>query len=195
MHKFNPKKAEKLLDPRREKILPVEAVLRKLSPIPGEYFADIGCGPGYFTIPLARQLGPHGRVYAVDISEEMLELLRERVAQEHLTNVKTVLSGESAITLPNNAVDGVLVVNVLHELEPQNRSALVRELKRIARSTGRLYIIDWAKEQSEVGPPVSERVAVEEVVRYLEEQDIKVIDTEPVGTGHYLVSAVFSTLE
>lgn len=84
---------------------------------PGMVVADVGAGDGYFTVRLARRVGPTGRVIATDVIPEHLDRLRARVAREGLTNVDFVLSGFDNPALPTASVDVALLVRMYHEIE------------------------------------------------------------------------------
>ncbi len=84
---------------------------------PGMTVADVGAGDGYFTVRLARRVGPTGRVIATDVLPEHLERLRARVTREGLSNVDFVLSRYDDPALPAGAVDVALLVRMYHEIE------------------------------------------------------------------------------
>ena len=71
-HKFDPSMRDHLLEPKRARYLPAREILSKFPLKAGGAAVDIGSGPGYWTIPMAELLGPLGRVYAVDLSEETI---------------------------------------------------------------------------------------------------------------------------
>lgn len=155
-HKFDPGNMEKLERLDRRQWQSPETVLQSLGLKEGEVLLDVGCGPGYFTIPAARVVGAAGRVYAIDISLEMLMRVGQHVFAEGLANVTPVVSKETNIPLPDGCADTALLVNVLHEAEdPQ---ALLAEIRRLTRPGGRLLILDWRREPTPVGPPVEERI-------------------------------------
>ena len=83
----------------------------------GSTVADLGAGGGWFTIRLARRVGPNGLVYAEDIQTQMLEATSRRVAREGLQNVTTVLGTPSDPRLPDGKLDAVLIVDAYHEME------------------------------------------------------------------------------
>src|SRR5919201_1315272 len=97
--KFNPANLERQLGEERRRSLDPEDYLDLLALRPDMVVADVGCGPGYFTLPLARRL-PQGRVLACDIQQEMLDVLRQRVSEAGLTNVETARSAEDRVPLP-----------------------------------------------------------------------------------------------
>ena len=81
----------------------------------GSIVADVGAGAGWFTVRLARRVGPHGRVYAEDIQQPMLDAIAYRVSREGLSNVETVLGTAEDPMLPAD-LDAVLIVDVYAEV-------------------------------------------------------------------------------
>ncbi|HET8578198.1 MAG TPA: class I SAM-dependent methyltransferase, partial [Methylomirabilota bacterium] len=118
-----------------------ELVIAALGVHPGDRVADLGSGSGYFTLRLARAVGPGGRVYAVDVDEEMNEYLRHRVAQAGLANVDVLLGRFDDPLLPDGGVDLVLVVDTYHHLK--DRPAYFRKLQRDLAPGGRVAVIDF----------------------------------------------------
>jgi ubiquinone/menaquinone biosynthesis C-methylase UbiE len=118
-----------------------ERVVAALGIRPGDRVADLGAGSGYFTLRLARAVGPEGKVYAVDVDEKMNEYLRERVAQAGLANVDVILGRFEDPLLPDGGVDLVLIVDTYHHLE--NRPAYFRDLRRDLAPGGRVAVIDF----------------------------------------------------
>jgi SAM-dependent methyltransferase len=111
---------------------------------PGATVADIGAGSGYFTERLARLVGPNGRVYASDIQPGMLDLIRQRIARERLTNVVLVLGDPADPKLPEASIDLALMVDVYHELaDPQ---VVLAHIKRALKPAGRLVLIEYKGE-------------------------------------------------
>jgi SAM-dependent methyltransferase len=122
--------------------------------------ADIGAGSGWFTVRLARRVGPNGRVYAQDVQPEMLAAITRRVQREGLANVRPVLGRGSDPHLPDGVgLDGVLVVGVVHEIE--DRVTLFRNLGQALKPSGRLGVVDFRPGDSGPGPDAADRVAAE----------------------------------
>jgi ubiquinone/menaquinone biosynthesis C-methylase UbiE len=95
---------------------------------PGQTVCDLGCGNGFYTVELARRVGPTGTVYAVDIQPEMLRMLAERATVENLPNIRPVLSTAIDPRLPAGKIDVVLCVDVYHEFShPEAMLARIRE--------------------------------------------------------------------
>lgn len=120
-----------------------EHVLDVLGVRPGMHVADFGAGSGYFTVRLARRVGATGRVYAVDMQREMLALLAKKKARDSLP-IELVLAEPSRPSLPDGALDLVLMVDVYHELERPDLT--LAQLARALRPGGRLALVEYRAE-------------------------------------------------
>ena len=138
--KTTSKEAEKLLNPSLDEAIdPLQIIA--LTPIrPYEEIGDIGCGPGYLTLPLAKH-AYDGKVYAIDSRKQMLGIVRERVDAARLGNVELVASKRIKVPLDDGSLDGSVVCDVL-TAAPRPRS-LLKEAHRLLRVGGWLAIIDW----------------------------------------------------
>ncbi len=162
--RFDPKKCDKLLSEERwakwnPPVLFAAAGVRE-----GMAVLDLGCGPGFWTLPLAEIVGPGGQVVALDVSQELLDALMARTPPPQ---VWPFLGELPAIGLPDASVDFIWAAFVYHEVE--NPSALVSEMRRVLRPEGTVAVLDWRPDAvSENGPPRSDRVAPEDVAAALE---------------------------
>jgi len=154
--------AERFDAPDRVRWQKTDHVLRMLALEEGQRVADIGAGTGYFTVLLAGEVGPTGKVYAVDIEPTMLEYIRQRPELAELHNVETVLAPPDDPTLPDAGVDLILIVNTWHHIE--KRGAYLEHLDHALAPDGRLVIIDWAKRDLPMGPPLAEKLSRDQVV-------------------------------
>ena len=137
-------KAHWLVRPDREKTEQPEKVLDALQIVPGSTVADIGAGVGYFSLRLARRVGPSGQVLANDIQPEMIRMLTRNARQAGLQNVKPILSTSRNARLPTGQVDLALMVDVYHELsDPEHTMAQVR---RALKPDGRLVLVEFRGE-------------------------------------------------
>jgi len=187
-HKFDPREAGRLFSEERRSWQPPEVAVTALGLRPGEVVADLGCGPGYFTRALARAVGAEGKVYAVDLSPEMLERLRETLGEKESgpgeAPVEIFLSGERSVPLPSDSVDAVLLANVLHEAE--DPEGLLREARRIVRPGGRCLVVEWRKDgPSPPGPPVEDRLEEGQVLRWARKVGWRVAERPEVGPYHF----------
>jgi len=134
--------------PEREAEEATSRAVEALRLKPGMGVADDGAGSGYYTVRMARRVGPTGRVYATDIQPGMLTLLTRRVGEEGLANVMPVLGAPDDPRLPAGSIDLALMVDVYHELAaPQ---AFVRRLRSALKPDGRLVLIEFRKEDPRV---------------------------------------------
>ncbi|MPZ21259.1 MAG: methyltransferase domain-containing protein [Luteitalea sp.] len=108
-----------LEDPKRDAYQKPHEVVEALQIEEGEVGADIGAGSGYFTLRLAHHVGPTGRVYAVDVSPDMILHLNRRVHDAGVRNVVSLLVPPDDPLLPDASVDRVFVCNVWHHVDEQ----------------------------------------------------------------------------
>ncbi len=109
---------------------------------PGQVAADLGCGPGYFSIPLAECAGPQGRVYAVDSNPKAIRAAEKKILKRGLRNIE-VHTGSAADLgfIPDGSVDFVLANGLLCSMAPNDRDAAVSEMKRILKPGGKAYLV------------------------------------------------------
>ncbi len=132
---------------------------------PGMTVADVGAGSGYYTVRLAKRVGPSGRVFATDVQPGMLEILERRLAREGLPNVTTILSTDENPGLPAASLDLALMVDVYHEL--QSPQAFMRRLRDALKPDGRLVLLEFRKEDPRVPILEVHKMSVAEVRREL----------------------------
>lgn len=159
---FPPENLGLLEAPDREAWQRPEQIMDALGVAEGSVVADIGAGAGWFTIQLARRVGPNGVVYAQDVQRQMLEAIRRRVAREGLQNVQTRLGAASTLpNLPDGALDAVLVVDVYPEVEDEDRVTFLRNLAFALKPGGRLGVVNYKPGRGGPGPAPGEGLRVE----------------------------------
>lgn len=132
----------KTLDgPARVAALKIDQVVAAMKLQPGQVVADIGAGPGLFEVPLARAVGPRGRVYAEDIDAGFFPEIRRRTAEAHVTNVETVLGQYTEPVLPVKNVDVALFHDVIHHVE--KRAEYIKTLAPYLARGGRIVVVDY----------------------------------------------------
>lgn len=144
--------ADWLERPEREAEERTDLAVAALGLKPGDAVADIGCGTGYYASRMGRIVGAKGVVYGVDIQQEMLDLLRRRMKELRVLNVKPVLGTEKDPKLAPESCDLILMVDVYHEFEfPYEMTrAMIPALKK----GGRLVFIEFRGEDPKV--PIKE---------------------------------------
>ncbi|MBK5260559.1 MAG: class I SAM-dependent methyltransferase [Thermoanaerobaculia bacterium] len=115
---------------------------------PGDVVADVGAGSGYFTRRLSSAVGATGRVYANDIQQEMLDILRKNIESEKLTNVVPILGSASDPRLPKGGIDWVLLVDVYHEF--QQPEAMLARIKESLKPGGRVALVEYREDAGRI---------------------------------------------
>jgi ubiquinone/menaquinone biosynthesis C-methylase UbiE len=128
----------------------------------GSVVADLGAGGGWFTVRLARRVGPNGRVYAEDIQPQMIDAIKRRVQREGLANVHTVLGTAVDPALKPGSVDAALLVDTYHEIEQP--VTLLKNVARALKPAGVIGIVNYKKDGGGPGPDMEERVDPEKVI-------------------------------
>jgi ubiquinone/menaquinone biosynthesis C-methylase UbiE len=182
-HVFDPKHKHVLDDPGRKKWQDPELLIDWLSIKGDETIADIGAGTGFFAIPFAA-MSPSIKVYAVDVSSEMLQTLKDKQQKAGLDNINRILSDENGIPIDDAAADIVLAADVFHELVGNTK--IFEEIKRILKDDGRFIVVDWIKKRRVVfGPPFRSRKTPEEVTSILKDYGFALRRQADLYPKHY----------
>lgn len=114
----------------------------------GMTVCDMGCGNGFYTLRLARLVGPKGRVWAVDIQPEMLRLMEARAAEEGLNNIESILGTEDDPKLPADSIDLILCVDVYHEFS--RPEPMLEKMRKALKKDGAIVLVEYREEDPEV---------------------------------------------
>lgn len=155
-----------LEDPQRDAYQKPHEVLTALNLKPGEVIADIGAGSGYFTFSIAHHLGPEGKVYAVDVSPDMILHLNRRIRDLKTTNVVSVLADPDDPLLPEQSVNRFFICDVWHHVE--SPSKYLGMIKKMLKPGGQVIMIDFHKKELPFGPPMAMKIAREDLVKQME---------------------------
>jgi len=104
----------------------------------GMAVVDYGCGPGRYTLPIARLVGPQGKVFAVDIQPLAISTVKKKAARESLTNIVPLLVDSYDTGIQSSSIDLVLLVDTFHQIG--DRDALLREIHRMLKQDGVLFM-------------------------------------------------------
>ena len=118
-----------------------DRVIESLQIRPGDRIADIGSGGGYFVFALAKAVGPNGKVFAVDIDEQMNDLVATQAKKDGFGNVEVILAKPDDPLLPSPGVDLIFTSNTYHHLD--NRVSYLTNLRKYLRPGGRIAIIEF----------------------------------------------------
>ena len=132
----------------REREEQPQKLIKALQIKPGQKVCDYGCGNGYYTLRLAQLVGPKGMVYAVDIQQEMLDILATRFQPRDIRNIQPVLATDSDPKLPTDDLDLVLMVDVYHELS-YPREVLAAIYRKLGPQ-GRIALVEYREEDPTV---------------------------------------------
>jgi ubiquinone/menaquinone biosynthesis C-methylase UbiE len=180
-------RAKFLMSEERKRFHDPQTVLASIGATCGMVMADLGSGPGFFTVPMAQLAGEGGLVYAVDGNQDMLNALKENLANAGVNPkvVKIIQSDVCNTKIPDASVDLILFANLLHEVA--DRKAFFQELIRISKPDTSIVDLDWKKIQTAQGPPMKERLSEAEARSVFTESGFSVIKQIDVGPYHYVI--------
>jgi ubiquinone/menaquinone biosynthesis C-methylase UbiE len=180
-HVFDPRHINVLEMEDRKTWQNPEEILGKVKIKPHFIAADLGCGSGFFTVPLSKKVKT---VYGIDVQKEMLQFLEQKIRKLKIKNIVPLLSRENEIPLENESVDLLVSVNTLHEFD--KKKAMIAEMQRVLKHGGKALIVDFQKQDTGFGPPVAIRVSKKRASQLFEEQGFIVLETHDL-MYHYLL--------
>ena len=171
--------------PERDDEEKTEVLVETLKFRPGEIVADIGAGTGYFSKRIARKVAPEGSVLAVEIQQEMLDLLMQKMAAAKVTNVKPVLGTITDPKLPAGTVDTVLMVDVYHEFDHpfEMMEAICRGLK----PGGRVVFVEYRREDPTVPIKLLHKMTELQVVKEMTAHPLEWVETNPILPRQHII--------
>lgn len=184
---FPPEDLGILESPDRDEWQQPDRIMDALGIADGSRVADIGAGGGWFTIRLARRVGPNGRVYAEDVQRQMIDSITQRVANQRLSNVETILGTTSDPRLPPD-LDAVLLVDAYPQFSPDDRVPVLRHIADALAPHGRFGIVDFKLDGAGgPGPPLEERLDPEIIVADAQQAGLRLISHETFLRYQYLL--------
>ncbi len=152
----------------------------------GMNVADFGAGAGYLAVEAAEVVGKKGRVYVIDIQQELLTKATHLAQEHHLESIIFIhgdLEKENGSTLPDESVDVVIISNLLFQVEDKN--AVFAEANRILKKNGKVLIVDWRESFGGVGPQPEYVLSEEEVRSLAEKNGFEFVSNIDAGAYHY----------
>ena len=174
-----------LEDPERDAYQKPHEVVTALNLKDGEVVADIGAGSGYFSFRLVHHVGENGRVYAVDISPDMIRYMNRRIRDLGLQNLITVLSDPDDPLLPKTSVDQIFLCEVWHHIKSQ--AQYLAQIRRTLKPGGRVVMIDFHKRELPVGPPVQMKIAREDLLSQMQSNGFRLVKEYTFLPYHYFL--------
>jgi predicted methyltransferase len=168
---FPPEELGVLEGPDRDAWQKPDLIMDALGIGEGSVVADLGAGGGWFTVRLARRVGPNGTVFAQDLQRQMLEAIKRRVGREGLRNVEYVQGSLVDPRLPPGRLDAVLIVDSYHELAKPIE--LLRNVSASLKSTGRIGIVEFTLEGGGPGPPLNQRKSQDSVIEEAQQAGLR----------------------
>jgi ubiquinone/menaquinone biosynthesis C-methylase UbiE len=172
--------------PEREKEENPSKLLKMLEIKPGMVIADIGAGSGYYSFRLAKQVGAKGKVLAVDIQKEMLDIIRKRMKKNKVENIEPVLGTETDPKLPDGGVDLILMVDVYHEFTfpYEMAEALTKSLK----PGGRMVFAEFRREDEKVPILLAHKMTEKQVLAEMAQHPLNHVKTiEALPWQHVII--------
>ena len=175
----------RLLSPERAETLD-PLVIMSFCPINiHDTVADIGCGPGFFTLPLAKVL-VNGKLYALDIDDEMLAACREKITQARMGNVEILKCGEFEFPLEPASVDGAFLAFVVQASPDKPR--FLHEVRELIRPRGWCTVLEWYRKETEYGPPLERRIEPDELVKVAETAGFRPRGWRDINGDNYMMT-------
>src|SRR6266536_3540188 len=158
-------------DPKRDAYQKPHEVITALKLKEGEVIADIGAGSGYFTFRLAHHVGDTGRVYAIDVSPDMIVHLNRRIRDLQLKNVVTILAAPDDPLLADASIDRFFICDTWHHIENHDRYLAL--LNKMLKPGGQVVMVDFKKLETPVGPPMEMRIDRDDLVKGMEKNGFR----------------------
>jgi len=166
---------------RLKELNPYETLL-KIGLQKDHVFCDIGAGTGIFSFAASGITS--NKIYAIEISDEMIELLIKRKEEGKVEQLEILKGEQDSLPIERNSVDRVLLSTVFHELESPEK--ILKEIKKIMKNDGLLAIIEFHKKETPMGPPVNHRISRIDLKKICIDNNFMNVKTINLGENFYL---------
>ena len=164
-------------------------VLKYIGIKEGDRFLDLGCGDGHFSIAASQIVGKDGLVYAFDVDEESITQLQREIVEKKITNIKaSVVDITKKLPLADESISLAFMSNVLHGLvENGEANSTLNEIARVTTYNGKLAIVEFKKQESPMGPPLSIRLNPDDVETLARRYGFSKESVQEVGPHNYAI--------
>jgi len=163
-----------------------QKIISQLKILPGMKIAHFGCGTGFFTFPIAEKIGKNGTIYALDILEQKLEIIKSQAKLTGFHNIiakRVNLEKKEGSKIEKESIDWVIIVNMLYQ--NNDKSHIIREAKRILKKNGHILLIDWNSLDNNIGPEKRSRVSKKELIKITRKHFLGIQKEIAVGDFHF----------
>lgn len=153
---------------------------------PASTVADFGCGPGFFSLELARRVGPNGHVWSLDVLPQALESVMSSAANEGLRQIdvrRVNLEKENGSRLDTESMDFVVIKDML--FQNKDHEVILREAFRVLKSGARALVVEWMTGESIFGPAQEVRIPRATMEALLEKTGFTILMPVQAGDFHY----------
>lgn len=173
-------------------ILSADRVLSTAGLKVGDIFLDAGCGDGFISLRASELIGENGKVYAVDVYPESIELVKKEIHNKGITNlIALVVDLTDEIPLNDGEIDRCVMANVMHGFVANDEvDEVMKEISRVIKPGGIFALVEFKKMEGPPGPPINIRIGPEKVAEIVSKYGFEVIEPTEVGEYHYLLKAV-----
>ncbi|MEO8416264.1 MAG: class I SAM-dependent methyltransferase [Ginsengibacter sp.] len=169
----------------REKEENSNLAIEKMNLLPNSVVADIGAGTGYFTFKIAEKV-PQGKVYAVEIQDDLIRYLNNRKKELDNTNVDVIKGEAKSPRLPDNSIDLALLIDVYHEL--QYPREMMQNINKALKKDGRVLLLEYRAEDPHISINPLHKMSVDQVNKEMADNGFKLsYDGEFLPIQHFLV--------
>ncbi len=142
---------------------------------------DIGAGSGIFSFPAAEISS--GDIFALEISDDIIAVLERKKSEGDIQNLIIRKVESDRLPLESGICDMAIMVTVLHEIE--DKDSMLKEIRRILKTNGKLAVIEFHKAETPMGPPVDHRISEEQVMELCDDNSFKHIEKYKSGDNFY----------
>ena len=162
-----------LLRKTRESEEHAEELIKALKIREGQAICDLGCGAGYHTLPIAKRVGEKGKVFAVDIQQEMLTMLGGRASIEKVTNIELIKNSATDTGLKPNSCDLILLVDVYHEFS--HPEEMLASIRAALKPTGRVALVEFRTEDPNVPIKPEHKMSKAQILKEFTPNGLKLV--------------------